>query len=161
VSARDGFGLRAALALVCAALGIFVLTREPSAPVPAPAAQPAPASAPAAASLPAAAPASLPSREVALKGAHDAMEREIALLAKNDYAAFAAAFTVPVTREQFDVCKKRMSHAHLSPDWEMAEIGDEGGHRVLRVSIFGKGMTGFHEIGGVWRADTVWCVPIW
>ena len=90
----------------------------------------------------------------------DTMAAQMAMLARDDVAAFRASFTVPVSDEQFAACKKRMKNAHLDPDWEMAETTIEDGHKVVRVSIFGKGMTGFHEKSGRYLADTVWCVPI-
>jgi hypothetical protein len=95
-----------------------------------------------------------------IRAVHATMQAQIDHLAKDDFQAFAHSFSVPVTREQFDICKKRMAHAHLSPDWEMAEVGEENGRRVVRVSIFGKGMTAFRERDGGYVADTVWCVPI-
>ena len=106
-------------------------------------------------------PGSLSTGSLSMVSPQDTMAAQMAMLARDDVAAFRASFTVPVSDEQFAACKKRMKNAHLDPDWEMAETTIEGGHKVVRVSIFGKGMTGFHEKSGRYLADAVWCVPIW
>lgn len=152
--------LVAAVLVVVAVVVIALMLRETKPPAVASASSPAIAGAPPAASLPSSAPAP-PEPPPAVKQVHAAMQKQIALLARDDFAAFEKSFAVPVTREQFELCKKRMKRAHLSPDWEMAEITEEQGHRVVRVSIFGKGMTAFRETDGGYVADTVWCVPLW
>ena len=57
-------------------------------------------------------------------------------------------------------CRKKVASAVVMPDWEMAENEVVNGRRVRRVSMFGKSMTGFHEIDGRWLADAAWCVPV-
>jgi hypothetical protein len=68
--------------------------------------------------------------------------------------------SVSVTSEAIETCKRRVRSVPVRPDWEMAEDRVEQGHRVRRVSMFGKSMTGFHEMGRAWLADAVWCVPV-
>ncbi len=65
-----------------------------------------------------------------------------------------------VTADAFAACRKRVRQVPVRPDWEMAEASASGGHRVIRVSMFGKSMTGFHEVDGRWLADALWCLPI-
>jgi hypothetical protein len=65
-----------------------------------------------------------------------------------------------VTAEAFAACRRRVQQVPVRPDWETAEAGTSGGHRVVRVSMFGKSMTGFHEVDGRWLADGVWCLPV-
>jgi hypothetical protein len=65
-----------------------------------------------------------------------------------------------VTAETFEACRKRVRQVPVRPDWETAEVGALGGHRVVRVSMFGKSMTGFHEVDGRWLADALWCLPV-
>jgi hypothetical protein len=65
-----------------------------------------------------------------------------------------------VTAEAFEACRKRVRQVPVQPDWEMAEASTSGGNRVVRVSMFGKSMTGFHDVDGRWLADAVWCLPV-
>ena len=65
-----------------------------------------------------------------------------------------------ITAEAFEACRKRVQQVLVRPDWETAKPGKSRGHRVVRVSIFGKSMTGFHEVDGRWLADAVWCLPV-
>jgi hypothetical protein len=65
-----------------------------------------------------------------------------------------------VTAQTFAACRNRVRQTPVLPDWEMAEAGASGGHRVIRVSMFGKSMTGFTEVDGRWFADALWCLPV-
>jgi hypothetical protein len=89
------------------------------------------------------------------------VETQLRLLHENRDADFRATFlpTVAVTPEAIAACKKRIDQVPVKPDWEMAEDAFVDGHAVKRVSMFGKSMTGFHDLGGKWLADAVWCVP--
>ena len=73
---------------------------------------------------------------------------------------FFPAVQPQVTADAFAACRKRVRQVPVRPDWEMAEVSASGGHRVVRVSMFGKSMTGFHEVDGRWLADAVWCLPV-
>jgi hypothetical protein len=64
-----------------------------------------------------------------------------------------------VTPETFARCKNRVASTRVLPDWETAEDTTENGHPVRKVSIFGKSMTGFHDLDGAWLADRFWCLP--
>ena len=57
-------------------------------------------------------------------------------------------------------CKQKARARPVRPDWEMAEDAlSAKGERVLKVSVFGKSMTGYVEVGpGQWLADHVWCL---
>ncbi len=68
--------------------------------------------------------------------------------------------SVGISADQLDACKKKIASSVVKPDWEMAEEEVVNGHRVRRVSMFGKSMTGFHDIGGKWLADALWCLPV-
>jgi hypothetical protein len=92
------------------------------------------------------------------------------LLAARDDEGFRRTFLPEVraelTAEAIESCRKRLGRRLVRPDWEMAENtvenGDAGPHRVVRVSMFGKSMTGFHEVApDEWLADAAWCVPYW
>ena len=119
---------------VGANVGVTVTVTEPD---------PAPASAPAVSLTP-----TSKKTDLAFKSAENTMSAQLDLLARNDIAGFRATFSIPVTDEQFALCKKRMTNAHLSPDWEMAKHTTENGQHVTKVSIFGKGMTAFREVNG-------------
>lgn len=98
------------------------------------------------------------------QSARDAVLSTIAALDAGDRAAFTAAF-VPALRSKIDdaafaACRTRVHQVDVHPDWETAEDGIVDGHAVRRVSMFGKSMTGFHEQGGRWLADALWCVPV-
>ena len=91
------------------------------------------------------------------------VETELALLEKGDAARFAETF-VPalrarVTPETVAACRAFVASHPVRPDWETAESSSGLEGRVVRVSMFGKSLTGFHESAGKWLADGVWCVP--
>ncbi len=96
------------------------------------------------------------------KGALRAQEE---LLARGDLAGFRQTFLPPLDAKvgdaEFEACKRRLGNRPVTPDWEMAEEEMTDAGRVVRVSVFGKSMTGFHEVNGRWLADAVWCVPSW
>src|SRR5712691_8609415 len=73
---------------------------------------------------------------------------------------FLPAVQPQVTADAFAACRKRVRQVPVRSDWEMAEASASGGHRVIRVSMFGKSMTGFHEVDGRWLADALWCLPV-
>lgn len=153
------------IALVLAtALFVLLLMRDP--PTPPPASPPSPVTVPESVSVPSSVPsASSPAapRAPALlfNSAENTMSSQLELLARSDIVGFRASFSVPISDEQFALCKKRMTNAHLSPDWEMAKHTTQNGQRITKVSIFGKGMTTFREVNGRYIADSVWCVPLW
>lgn len=73
---------------------------------------------------------------------------------------FVSSIRDQVTPEAIAACKRKVVGKSVRPDWEVAESSVEGGQRVVRVSMFGKSMTGFHEEKlGIWLADAVWCLP--
>lgn len=92
------------------------------------------------------------------------------LLEAGDDEAFRATFMPAVrtslTTSAIEACRRRLVGKTLKPDWEVAESAvepNEAGapERVTRVSIFGKSMTGFHEVApDEWLADAAWCVPV-
>jgi hypothetical protein len=73
--------------------------------------------------------------------------------------SFLPALRPALSAEILASCRARLLSASLTPDWEMAEESSLAGHPVVRVSLFAKGMTGFHLVGGHWLADAVWCAP--
>lgn len=92
------------------------------------------------------------------------------LLEAGDDDAFRATF-LPSVRSQLttsaiESCRRRLVGKTLKPDWEVAESSVEpneagAAERIVRVSIFGKSMTGFHEVApDEWLTDAAWCVPI-
>jgi hypothetical protein len=100
---------------------------------------------------------------VDLSSATKTVESQLALLREGRDAELRATFLPSVALDDAAIaaCRKRVAQVPVRPDWEMAEDGrDDQGHAVRRVSMFGKGMTGFHEVGGRWLADRAWCVPI-
>jgi hypothetical protein len=163
-----------ALALVCAAVVAFLLLRrrgtdarrypaatsesQPGAPAARPAAPPAPAASTAAAN----APARLES--IMLAAPQTTVLTQLRLLEGGNADFFRQTFLPSVqpqiTAEAFEACRQRVRQAPVRPDWEMAETSTSGGHRVLRVSMFGKSTTGFHQVDGRWLADAVWCLPV-
>ncbi len=154
-----------ALALATA-LFVLLLMRDP--PTPPPASPPSPVTVPEPASVPgsvtvpsASSPAAPRAPALLFNSAENTMSSQLELLARSDIAGFRASFSVPISDEQFALCKKRMTNAHLSPDWEMAKHTTQNGQRITKVSIFGKGMTTFREVNGRYIADSVWCVPLW
>ena len=99
---------------------------------------------------------------VAIRGA--TVQTELRLLEAGKQELFRQTFLrsvqPQVTTEAFEACRKRVQQVLVRPDWETAKPGKSRGHRVVRVSIFGKSMTGFHEVDGRWLADAVWCLPV-
>ncbi len=100
----------------------------------------------------------------ALASARDTVQTELRLLEAGERDLFRETFLPSlqsqVTAEAFTACRQRVRQVPVRPDWEMAEVSASGGHRVVRVSMFGKSMTGFHEVDGRWLADAVWCLPV-
>ena len=111
------------------------------------------------------APFARPSETVALSSPASTLKTQLALLEEGRDDAFRSTF-LPAIRDQITAeaiagCKRRVVGNTLRPDWEVAEDAVVDGHRVRRVSIFGKSMTGFHEVeANVWLADAVWCLPV-
>ncbi|HYR18107.1 MAG TPA: hypothetical protein VEQ15_01365 [Myxococcales bacterium] len=163
-----------ALALACAAVVAFLLLRRsgteagrdpaatserhPGTPAARPAAPPAPLAPPPAAI----APAGLD--PVMLASPQTTVETELRLLEGGKADLFRQTFLPSVqpqvTAEAFEACRKRVRQVPVRPDWETAEASTSGGHRVVRVSMFGKSMTGFHQVDRRWLADAVWCLPV-
>ena len=164
-----------ALALVCAAVVGFLWLRlsrteagrTPAVPSPqtqpgSPAAGPARPPPPVA---PTAAPNGLARLDpVMLASPGATVQTELRLLEAGKQELFRQTFLrsvqPQVTAEAFEACRKRVQQVLVRPDWETAKPGKSRGHRVVRVSIFGKSMTGFHEVDGRWLADAVWCLPV-
>jgi hypothetical protein len=163
-----------ALALACAAVVAFLLFRRsgtdagrnpaatsesqpgtPTAGPPTPAVRVTPRSA-------ANPPAGLD--RAALASPRDTVQTQLRLLEAGDQDRFRQTFLPSmqpqVTAEAFAACRKRVRQVPVRPDWETAEASASSGHRVVRVSMFGKSMTGFHEVDGRWLADAVWCLPV-
>jgi len=132
--------------------------RQPGPPAAQPAAPPAPIAQKPAASTPPRLDA------VILASPQVTVQTQVRLLAGGNPDLFRQTFLPSVqpqvTAEAFEACRKRVGQAPVQPDWEMAETGTSGGHRIVRVSMFGKSMTGFHQVDGRWLADAVWCVPV-
>jgi hypothetical protein len=131
---------------------------QPGAPAARPAAPPAPIAQKPTASTPARLEA------VILASPQVTVQTQLRLLAGGNPDLFRQTFLPSVqpqvTAEAFEACRKRVDQVPVQPDWEMAETGTSGGHRVVRVSMFGKSMTGFHQVDGRWLADAVWCLPV-
>lgn len=116
-------------------------------------------------------PSSTPPAKLALASPREAVETQLRLLSARDDETFRRTFLPEVqpdlTDQAVEGCRRRVGSRKVKPDWEVAEESvertDAGAQRrVLRVSMFGKSMTGFHEVApGEWLADAVWCVPIW
>ena len=95
---------------------------------------------------------------------HRTVATQLALLEKGSDADFRATFLPSVqpelTSEAIARCREHMRGRPLRPHWAMAEESVEDGKRVVRVSMFGKSLTGFHEDAREqWLADSVWCLP--
>jgi hypothetical protein len=165
-----------ALAVICAAGIAIALLRgggtatrrapsEAASTTPA-AAAPAPATPPKADAPPpreAAAPGAGLDR-AALASPQSAVQSALRLLESGGLDLFRQTFLPhvqpQVTPEAFAACRRRVRQVPVRPDWEMAEEVTSAGHRVVRVSMFGKSMTGFHDVDGRWLADALWCLPV-
>jgi len=167
-----------AIVLVCAAVVAFLWLRRSAIeaernPAATSERQPGTAGAPAATTSPAPAvpvtpraaanpPAGLD--RAALASPRTTVQTQLRLLEAGEQDLFRQTFLPSVqpqvTAEAFAACRKRVRQAPVRPDWEMAEASAAGGHRVVRVSMFGKSMTGFHEVDGRWLADALWCLPV-
>jgi len=88
----------------------------------------------------------------ALASARATVQTELRLLEGGEQDLFRETFLPSVqpqiTAEAFAACRKRVRQVPVA-----AGLGDDrgrrlGGHRVVRVSMFGKSMTGFHEVDG-------------
>ena len=99
----------------------------------------------------------------ALASPQTTVQTQLSLLQDGQRELFAQTFVEAlrpqVTPEVFKACQVRVNQVPVKPDWEMAEDSLDGGKRILRVSIYGKSLTGFDELDGRWLADTLWCVP--
>jgi hypothetical protein len=97
-----------------------------------------------------------------LSSPRQTVDTQMKLLAEGRDGEFRATFLpgVAISADQIEACRKRVANTVVRPDWEMAEDVLVNGHRVRRVSMFGKSMTGFHDVQGKWLADAVWCVPV-
>jgi len=100
----------------------------------------------------------------ALASPQRTVQTALGLLEAGDLALFRQTFLPSVqpqvTADAFAACRRRVRQVPVRPDWEMAEEFTSAGHRVLRVSMFGKSMTGFHDVDGRWLADALWCLPV-
>ncbi len=98
-----------------------------------------------------------------LSSPRSTVDTQLALLRSGDDAAFRQTFLERVrplvTPEAIAACRRRVEQVPVRPDWEMAESSSGPDGRAVRVSMFGKSETGFHDVGGKWLADAVWCVP--
>ena len=92
------------------------------------------------------------------------VQTALQLLESGDQDRFRETFLPSVqpqlTADAFAACRRRVRQVLVRPDWEMAEEVTSAGHRIVRVSMFGKSMTGFHEVDGRWLADALWCLPV-
>lgn len=163
-----------AVALVCAAVAAFLLLRRSgtgTGPAPSETAPDTPAAAPAAAARPNPdAPQTAAARPragldpAALASPQSAVQTALRLLDSGDLDLFRETFLPSVkpqvTPDAFAACRRRVRQVPVRPDWEMVEESTSSGHRVVRVSIFGKSMTGFHDVDGRWLADALWCLPV-
>jgi hypothetical protein len=163
-----------AVALVFAAVAAFLLLRRSEPETKAAASEVAPASptaAPTAAAhpnadtpLPPAAPPRARLDAAALASPQTAVQTALRLLDSGDQDLFRETFLPSVqpqvTADAFAACRRRVRQVPVRPDWEVAEEATSAGHHVLRVSMFGKSMTGFHDVDGRWLADAVWCLPV-
>jgi hypothetical protein len=164
-----------AAALVCFAVAAFLLLRRgehETRPAASEAAPASPTAAPTAAAQPSAdtppPPAAPPPRTrldaPALASPQSAVQTALRLLDSGDLDLFRETFLPSVqpqvTPDAFAACRRRVRQAPVRPDWEVAEESTSAGHRVVRVSIFGKSMTGFHDVDGRWLADALWCLPV-
>ena len=174
-------GNRLALALLGAAAALGLLawfflhdTPEPAPAVVAPVARRAPAPPEIRAEpptlRPAAAPAPPPEPDggptfgrFSLISPEATVSTQVRLLAEGRDEAFRETFLPQirdkVTPEAIAACRKRLAESRVQPDWEVAEDSQQDGHRVQRVSMWGKSTTGFHDTNGAWLADSVWCQP--
>jgi hypothetical protein len=105
-------------------------------------------------------------RALSLATPKDTVATQVRLLAEGDDEGFRATFLpdvrARVTPDAIRACKQRVAGRGVFPDWETAEDAVESGQRVRRVSMYGKSLTGFHEVAtDVWLVDAVWCVPIY
>jgi hypothetical protein len=100
----------------------------------------------------------------ALASAETTVSTQMTYLEDGQYDLFVQTFAEDVrsqvTRDVFERCRTRIGQVPVRPDWEMAEETAESGHRVRRVSMFGKSMTPFVETDGAWRAQAIWCLPV-
>ena len=103
-------------------------------------------------------------RRAALASPQTAVQTALRVLESGDLDLFRQTFLPSVqpqvTADAFAACRRRVRQVPVRPDWEMAEQVTSAGHRVVRVSMFGKSMTGFHDVDGRWLADAPWCLPI-
>jgi hypothetical protein len=162
-----------AVALVCFAVAAFLLLRrgEPETRPTASEAVPAsPSAAPTAGAQPSAdtpPPPAAPPRTrldaAALASPQAAVQTALRLLDSGDLDLFRDTFLPSVqpqvTADAFAACRRRVRQVPVRPDWEVAEQVTSAGHRAVRVSMFGKSMTGFHDVDGRWLADALWCLP--
>jgi hypothetical protein len=92
-----------------------------------------------------------------------AVDSALKMLQLGDEAGFRTTFLPAVqgqiTPEVFATCRAFVQRTKVMPDWETSESSTQAGRAVKRVSMFGKSLTGFHEIDGRWYADRVWCLP--
>ncbi len=104
-------------------------------------------------------------KKVDLHSPQATVQTQLDLLHGGSDEAFRATFLPSVqpslTPDAIAACRRRVEHVPVRPDWEKAELSTGSAGRVLRVSMFGKSETGFHETAGQWLADAAWCVPIW
>lgn len=98
-----------------------------------------------------------------LSSAEATVKSAVAALVAGRDRDFADTFLPDVVR-QLDPdliarCRARVIAAPVRPDWEVAEERVVAGRRVRLVSMYGKSMTGFHDVAGRWLADRIWCAP--
>ncbi len=130
-------------------------------PTPTRAAPPTPVPAPTAAPEPDARPA--PFSPFSFLSPEATVSTQVRLLQEGNDEAFRETFLPSVrdkvTPDAIAACRKRLSEVRVQPDWEKADDTVVDGHKVQSVSMWGKGLTGFHDVDGKWLADGLWCVP--
>jgi hypothetical protein len=92
-----------------------------------------------------------------------AVESAVKFLQIGDQESWKSTFLPTVqadlAADAFEKCRAYVERTRVLPDWETAQTATVDGHPVKRVSMFGKSLTGFHQIGASWYADRVWCLP--
>lgn len=90
------------------------------------------------------------------------VDSQLRLLSSRDFARFADTFTpdvrAQITPETFADCRAYVTGHSVVANWDAAELSNGPPGQVVRASIFGRS-TGFHQLGGRWLADAVWCRP--
>lgn len=94
-----------------------------------------------------------------------AVSTQTELLKSGKFEEFKFTFIEPLRKKidqsVFERCRRYFltTEDEFEPDWEAAEEEEEEGKKVIRVSMYGHGPTGFHDLNGRWYADRLWCLP--